>query len=987
MADPTEAQRPPQSDPAHQLWLLWRQGRPPDVRQFLLGAGPLTAAQVAAVLRTDQRERWQLGERVAAEVYLGEYPQLRADQEAALELVYGEFLLREECGEAPALEEYLQRFPQHGARLREQVELHQALAAGSSLGPDATAPALAEPSGPAPADTPPAPGVAAWPVVPGYEVLGELGRGGMGVVYKARQAGVNRVVALKMVLAGEHAGPEQRARFRAEAEAVGRMQHPHIVQIFQVGEHEGRPFFSMEYIDGGNLDQRLRGTPLPAPQAAKLVEALARAMDYAHGRGIVHRDLKPANVLLQTGNGEWGAGNANPPHLPIAKISDFGLVKRLDGDSGQTPSWAWLGTPSYMAPEQAGGKSQEVGPAADVHALGAILYECLTGRPPFKGATPLDTLLQVRSLEPVPPSRLQPKLPRELETICLKCLEKAPHRRYSSAGDLAEDLRRFLHVEPILARPPGALYRFSKFARRNKGPVAGAAVAFLALLIGIVCTSIGMTRALRAEKEAHQLLAQSYAQAAELAMRRGDWRAALQNFDKALRAGHPDSAGVHLHKVRAWCAVHEVAQAARELQALSQRPDLGELQGPALLWQADIALTRSGDDEKALEVVRQALDLRLPPAEEAYARGLRADTSAEAVRHFRQAVERDPLHQRANGMLALLLITLGYLPEARERVSVAGLLFPEDPTFHVLHALLSALGDDLPGAHVHLEKARAQLGDRQLASARGLVDLVHEVHRLDLARFGDPATPPLWKLTTAAALSAKALPMLRALRDDTITPGGLLLPIPPVLFKACGHTSTWMSRALLGAGAADVIRELSRAVRIHPEGLLYYALGLALVDKGRWAEAEVAFVAAAENPSFLRVRGPALHAAAATEWILGRDKAAPNPAMMARALENTRKLVALGGVSPLQASHLSQLALECGELDLARSILAEWERQAPTDLAAHRRRLAVELQAGAYRAALKSAKKILAQEPHDAEALRVLGIGLGEQLVRFLLRP
>ena len=285
---------------------------------------------------------------------------------------------------------------------------------------------------------------AARPQVEGYTILSELGRGGMGVVYKARQMKLNRIVALKMVLAGAHAGQEQLARFYTEAEAVARLQQPNIVQIHEVGEHDGLPYFSLEYVEGGSLAERIGGKPQPVNEAARHVELLARAMAYAHEQGIVHRDLKPANVLL-TKDGQ-------------PKITDFGLAKRLESDASQTQSGTLMGTPNYMAPEQARGEVREVGPLADVYALGVILYEMLTGRTPFLGASILDTLEQVRNQEPVPPSRLQPKVPRDLETICLKCLQKEPAKRYATAAALADDLRRFLAGEPILARPVGCAW-------------------------------------------------------------------------------------------------------------------------------------------------------------------------------------------------------------------------------------------------------------------------------------------------------------------------------------------------------------------------------------------------------------------------------------------------------------------------------------------------------------------------------------------------
>jgi hypothetical protein len=278
---------------------------------------------------------------------------------------------------------------------------------------------------------------AALPVIEGYEVGELLGRGGMGLVFKAVHKTLKRQVALKIIVAGGHASAVERQRFRIEAEAVARLHHPGIVQIYEVGEQAGCPYLALEFVGGGSLAQQLAGGPMPPRRAAQLLLELARAVQHAHEQGIVHRDLKPANVLLtETG---------------VAKIADFGLAKQLDVEQGQTQTGTVLGSPSYMAPEQAAGKIGSIGPATDVYALGAILYELLTGRPPFLGASILETLEQVRTHDPAPPQTLQPTVPADLASICLKCLEKDPADRYTSAAALANDLDLFLHDEAIAA--------------------------------------------------------------------------------------------------------------------------------------------------------------------------------------------------------------------------------------------------------------------------------------------------------------------------------------------------------------------------------------------------------------------------------------------------------------------------------------------------------------------------------------------------------
>jgi serine/threonine-protein kinase len=357
--------------------------------------------------------------------------------------------------------------------------------------PGNNSPTVAAPSWVSPGDPPTLASAAnlplplAKPEIPGYEIVQELGRGGMGVVYKARQLGLNRWVALKMILGGVHAGSKDLARFQVEAEAVAQLRHPNIVQIYEIGIHLGLPFFALEFIDGGSLHEHIGGTPQPPLEAASIVATVARAIHVAHQKGILHRDLKPANILLER-KAEPAYHTAGGQHTTFfaqftPRITDFGLAKRLESGAPQTKSDEILGTPSYMAPEQAAGKRQEIGPAADIYALGAILYELLTGFPPFCGAAPMETVLLVLTTEPTPPRRFRPAVPRDLETICLKCLQKEPPRRYDSALALADDLRRFLYGEPIQARRVGRWEKTWRWCRRN--PTMALLLALVLLLV------------------------------------------------------------------------------------------------------------------------------------------------------------------------------------------------------------------------------------------------------------------------------------------------------------------------------------------------------------------------------------------------------------------------------------------------------------------------------------------------------------------------
>jgi len=438
-------------------------------------------------LRADQVERWRRGERIPVEALITSTPDLLDTADGLLDLIYSELLLREEAGEHPTADEFVARFPLLADEIRRQFAIHAALPV------DDVWQTQPEPASDfTHANCSPTPGPLGLPVVPDYELLSELGRGGMGVVYKARDRQLKRIVALKMMRDRSLADATVLARFQAEAEAVARLQHPNIVQIYGVGECDGCPYLSLEYVAGGSLEAWTRPPLHSVRDCAALLETVARAVGYAHQERIVHRDLKPANILLASaGPADSPTAVADGSSAPVEaqgfrpKITDFGLAKQLAGDSNLTQSEAILGTGAYMSPEQAWGQSRDAGPPTDVHALGVILYELLTGTTPFRAESLMKTLDRVRFEEARAPSRLRPEIPAELDAICLCCLRKASADRYATAEQLADDLRRFLNRESLADLPLGRATR-SRAQRRNRAMISGTVLLLVAGLIGEV---------------------------------------------------------------------------------------------------------------------------------------------------------------------------------------------------------------------------------------------------------------------------------------------------------------------------------------------------------------------------------------------------------------------------------------------------------------------------------------------------------------------
>jgi len=509
------------------------------------------------------------------------------------------------------------------------------------------------------------------PDIPGFELLDLLGRGGMGCVFRARHQRLNRIVALKMISAGVRADPTDRERFRNEAEALARLQHPNIVQVFEVGQHDSQQYFVMEYCPSGTLADKLGGNPMPPKDAAELTETLARAIHMAHGQNLIHRDLKPANVLL---------GNQGEP-----KVTDFGLAKDLAGASNLTEADAIVGTPSYMAPEQAAGKGNEVGPITDVWSLGAILYECLTGRPPFKAATKIETLDQVRSLDPVFPRQINPAVPRDLETIALKCLRKEPRDRYQSANEFAEDLRRFRANEPILARPIGPIGKSWKWVQRN--PVA--ATLFAVVVVALLSVSTVSMIALRTER-LRQL--DSHRADARRATEQGRWVAARDAYERLTDAGGELDEQDRFERAYAQYQLGNFATARAEFEQLRSMPPsrLGQLDARVDLYLGEMLFGK--DDDRARALIDSAIR-KLPPtsAEANYANALIAISGRDALARFKQSEQADRFLQQARSYATYLSILFGEFDQAEVLVQRSELLYPERDDSILFRTVLAAI--------------------------------------------------------------------------------------------------------------------------------------------------------------------------------------------------------------------------------------------------------------------------------------------------------
>jgi serine/threonine-protein kinase len=746
----------------------------------------------------------------------------------------------------------------------------------------------------------------ALPRIPGYEAEAVLGRGGMGIVFRARHLRLDRLVALKMMLAGAYAEPRERGRFQREAEAVARLRHPNVVRIYDVGDVDGRSFFTMELVDGGSLAQQLAGTPQPARPAARLAATLAGAVHAAHACGVVHRDLKPGNVLLDA--------DGTP------KITDFGLARRLDGETGLTRSGDAVGTPSYMAPEQARGNAAAAGPAADVYALGAILYECLTGRPPFRGETAAETVYQVIYQDPVPPARLNGKVPRDLETICLKCLHKQPHRRYASAQELADDLHRFLDGKPVRARPVGVFERAGRWVKRHPRETVLAGLALLLFLVGAAWAwwSDRQAVARRAERQQQEERTRRGAEGAlgqaRLLCRQEHWPEALKALEQAellVGSDGPEGLRQHVAVARRDLRMAEELDRIRQVKETIFETSLHEEPIPPAYVKAfrdygldvpdaDLAdLTRRVGDSEIKQQLIVALDhwaflepdAAIQERLTAIARAVDPDPWRNRVRNPAAWKDRAALVELAatapvTEQPAQLLITLGSrLPVAGVKtlsppVFAANLVTAPSSTAWVGNLLApSALAPPTPDAVAFLERVQQEHPDDFWAN-----------------------------FALANALNSRR-------PSESVAYYQAALALRPQVVAV--HNNLWLALRALGR-AHQAIDLLERALRIAPrDPTLRNNLGIALVTAGRPDEAAQHFrLALADFPNT-----PVLHNNLGIALKAGGQIDA--------AIEEYREAIRLKADDPQFHSNLAQAQLSKGRLDEATKHFREVVRLLP----------------------------------------------------------